>query len=71
MYSEGVFPQNLLPLSGPCHETGEKALGLFPVTLDELIPEDHVCRVIDAFVGRLDANKDVQRKFPPLTILNV
>src|SRR5437016_14641604 len=27
---------------------------LFPVTLDELIPGDHVCRVIDAFVGRLD-----------------
>src|SRR5438034_11720520 len=27
---------------------------LFPVTLDELIPEDHVCRVIDAFVDRLD-----------------
>src|SRR5438477_3845959 len=27
---------------------------LFAVTLDELIPEDHVCRVIDAFVGRLD-----------------
>src|SRR3989442_7279371 len=27
---------------------------LFPVELDELIPEDHVCRVIDAFVGRLD-----------------
>ena len=27
---------------------------LFPVTLDELIPEDHVCRVIDAFVVRLD-----------------
>ena len=27
---------------------------LFPVTLEELIPEDHVCRVIDAFVGRLD-----------------
>src|SRR5438093_13028878 len=27
---------------------------LFPVTLDELIPEDHVCRVIDAFVCRLD-----------------
>lgn len=26
---------------------------LFPVTLDELIPADHVCRVIDAFVGRL------------------
>src|SRR6476661_9678693 len=27
---------------------------LFPVTLEELIAEDHVCRVIDAFVGRLD-----------------
>jgi len=27
---------------------------LFPRTLDELIPEDHVCRVIEAFVNRLD-----------------
>ena len=27
---------------------------LFPVTLDELVPQDHVCRVIDAFVDRLD-----------------
>lgn len=27
---------------------------LFPVTLEELIPEDHVCRVIDVFVGRQD-----------------
>lgn len=27
---------------------------LFPVRLDELIPEDHVCRVIDALVGQLD-----------------
>src|SRR5229473_755002 len=27
---------------------------MFPVTLDELIPEDHLCRVIEAFVGRLD-----------------
>jgi transposase len=27
---------------------------LFPVTLEELIPEDHVCRVIDALVDRLD-----------------
>jgi hypothetical protein len=24
---------------------------LFPTTLDELIPQDHVCRVIEAFVG--------------------
>ncbi len=27
---------------------------LFPVALDDLISVDHVCRVIDAFVGRLD-----------------
>jgi transposase len=27
---------------------------LFPVTLEELIPDDHVCRVIDAFVERTD-----------------
>src|SRR5947207_12917800 len=27
---------------------------LFPVTLEELISEDHFCRVINAFVDRLD-----------------
>lgn len=27
---------------------------LFPVSLEEMIPEDHFCRVIDAFVERLD-----------------
>lgn len=27
---------------------------MFPVTLDELVPEDHACRVIEAFVDRLD-----------------
>jgi transposase len=32
---------------------GRKQGALFPVTLEELIPEDHVCRVIDAFVERL------------------
>jgi len=30
---------------------------LFPTTLDELIPQDHVCRVIEAFVGRLDMGR--------------
>ena len=27
---------------------------MFPVTLDELIPHDHICRVIAAFVGGID-----------------
>ena len=27
---------------------------LFPIVLDDLVPSDHICRVIDAFVGRLD-----------------
>ena len=27
---------------------------LFPVTLDDLVPADHVCRVIEAFVDKLD-----------------
>jgi len=26
---------------------------LFPVVLDDLLPVDHICRVIDAFVGKL------------------
>ena len=27
---------------------------LFPVSLDELVPAEHVCRVIEAFVAQLD-----------------
>jgi transposase len=30
---------------------------LFPVVLDDLVTADHVCRVIDAFVGQLDVDK--------------
>ncbi len=30
---------------------------LFPMTLEELIPADHVCRVIDAFVQKLEMEK--------------
>ena len=30
---------------------------LFPSTVDELIPDDHVCRVIEAFVNRLDMSE--------------
>jgi transposase len=32
---------------------GRKQATLFPVVLDDLIPADHVCRVIDAFVDTL------------------
>jgi transposase len=30
---------------------------MFPMTLDELIPADHMCRVIEVFVGRLEMAK--------------
>jgi transposase len=30
---------------------------LFPVVLDDLIPADHMCRVVDAFVGQIDMEK--------------
>jgi transposase len=30
---------------------------LFPSTLDDLIAADHVCRVIEAFVGKLDMER--------------
>ena len=40
---------------------------LFPVILDELIPQDHVCRVIDAFVDRLDmAGWGSNAQIPPI-----
>ena len=37
-------------IAGEAREQGT----MFPVTLDEVIPGDHVCRVIDAFVQRMD-----------------
>lgn len=36
---------------------GRNQATLFPVFLDDLIPVDHMCRVIDAFVERLDLVK--------------
>jgi len=35
------------------HGGGRSQGTLFPVLLDELVPADHICRVIDAFVNTL------------------
>ena len=32
---------------------GRDQATLFPVGLDDLVPADHVCRVMDVFVNRL------------------
>ncbi len=38
---------------------------LFPVVLDDLVPADHMCRVVDAFVNQLDMEKlDFERAQP-------
>jgi len=37
-------------IQGEGHSQGT----LFPMTLDDLVAIDHICRVVDAFVGRLD-----------------
>jgi transposase len=42
---------------------GQQAL--FPVVLDDLIPADHFCRVIDAFVRRLDFQALGFERFTP------
>ena len=39
---------------------------LFPVSLDELIPADHVSRVIDAFAARLDRGQLALAKPSPV-----
>jgi len=39
---------------GYIHGESRSQVTLFPVSLDDLIPADHLCRVIEAFVVRLD-----------------
>ena len=36
---------------------GRSQTALFPAALDDFIPSDHICRVIDAFVGRLSMSE--------------
>jgi len=38
---------------------------LFPVSLDELVPEDHVGRVIDAFIGSPESRRSALEARPP------
>jgi transposase len=37
-------------IQGECRSQGR----LFPAVLDDLVPADHMCRVIDAFAEQLD-----------------
>ena len=39
------------------HGEARNQQALFPVALDDLVPTDHVCRVIEAFVESLDFRK--------------
>lgn len=39
---------------GYIHGEGRQQSSLFPPSLDELVPEDHLVRVIEAYVARLD-----------------
>ena len=39
------------------HGEARNQQALFPAALDDLVPADHVCRVIEAFVERLDFHK--------------
>lgn len=39
-------------IQGEDHRQGT----LFPIVLDDLVPMDHVCRVIDTFVDGLNMN---------------
>lgn len=47
---------------------GRNQFTLFPVVLDDLVPSNHVCRVINAFVEKLDmAQLRFERAQPAVT----
>ena len=48
---EGIVAMAYIEAEGPNQGT------LFPVVIDDLIPSDHMCRVVDAFVEQLDMEK--------------
>ena len=50
VWSEGSKLADMAYITGEAREQ----VTMFPVTLDELIPADHMCRVIEAFVNRLE-----------------
>jgi transposase len=43
-----------LSFMGYIQGEGRQQSSLFPPTLEELVPEDHLVRVIEAYVARLD-----------------
>ena len=49
VWGEGSKLADMAYLTGEAREQ----VTMFPVTLDELLPADHLCRVIEAFVNRL------------------
>lgn len=49
-----AMPCGALPFMGYVRGQDREQSALFPVSLDELIGADHLCRVIEAFVRSLD-----------------
>ena len=55
-----------LSFMGYIQGEGRQQNSLFPTTLEELVPEDHLVRVIEAYVARLDLQALGFSKVKPL-----
>ena len=55
-----------LSFMGYIQGEGRQQSSLFPPTLEELVPEDHLVRVIEAYVARLDLHALGFSKAEPL-----